>query len=214
MPAAINLPESSSTVRQQNHAAMFTSCRTRSRKVLDRWKADEEARGHRVGSRYRVPRSVHRAAGTDRSVPAASQVRWLSNGYDSLTMICHATLPTRFSSLRCRRKTSAVRHCLRPFFTCVGAQALEVMPPQRRSLVGAQTDTTSGPSIGGGGGYDLGPFLDSWPLVIVTVVWSLCAIAATLLYRDRASSRQALVLTAIGIITLVMVLLFYRNNPS
>lgn len=80
-------------------------------------------------------------------------------------------------------------------------------------LVGAQIDTTSGPSIGGGG-YDLGPFLYSWLLVIVTVVWSLCAIAATLLYRDRASSRQALVLTAIGIITLVMVLLFYRNNLS
>jgi hypothetical protein len=40
-------------------------------------------------------------------------------------------------------------------------------------LTGAQIDTTSGPSIGGGG-YDLGPFLYSWLLVIVTVVWSLC----------------------------------------
>ena len=80
-------------------------------------------------------------------------------------------------------------------------------------LIGAQIDTTSGPSIGGGG-YDLGPFLYSWLLIIVTVAWSLCTCAAALLYRDRASSRQALVLTAIGIITLAMVLLFYRGNLS
>lgn len=80
-------------------------------------------------------------------------------------------------------------------------------------LIGAQIDTTSRPSIGGGG-YDLGPFVYSWLLVIVTVVWSVCAIAAALLYRDRTSSRQALVLTAIGIITLATVLLFYRENLS
>jgi hypothetical protein len=80
-------------------------------------------------------------------------------------------------------------------------------------LIGAQIDTTSGPSIGGGG-YDLGPFLYSWLLVIVTVVWSLCAIAAALLYQDRASSRPALVLTAIGIMTVTLVLLFYRENLS
>lgn len=78
-------------------------------------------------------------------------------------------------------------------------------------LIGAQIDTTSGPSIGGGG-YDLGPFLYSWLLIIVTVVWSLCAITAAFAYRDRTSSRQALVLTAIGVITLTMVLLFYRDK--
>ncbi|CUX52932.1 MULTISPECIES: hypothetical protein [Agrobacterium tumefaciens complex] len=78
-------------------------------------------------------------------------------------------------------------------------------------LIGAQIDTTSRPSIGGGG-YDLGPFVYSWLLVIVTVVWSVCAIAAALLYRDRTSSRQALVMTVIGIITLATVLLFYREN--
>jgi uncharacterized membrane protein YhaH (DUF805 family) len=80
-------------------------------------------------------------------------------------------------------------------------------------LIGAQMDMTSDPSIGGGG-YDLGPFLYSWLLVIVTAVWSLCTFAAALLYRDRASSRQALVLTAVGIITLAMALLFYRDNLS
>lgn len=80
-------------------------------------------------------------------------------------------------------------------------------------LIGAQIDTTSGPSIGGGG-YDLGPFLYSWLLIIVTVVWSLCTCAAALLYRDRASSMQSLVLTAIGVVTLAMVLLFYRGNLS
>lgn len=44
------------------------------------------------------------------------------------------------------------------------------------TLVGAQIDTISGPSIGGGG-YDPGPFLYSWLLVMVTVVWSLSALA-------------------------------------
>jgi hypothetical protein len=81
------------------------------------------------------------------------------------------------------------------------------------TLIGAQIDTTSGPSIGGGG-YDLGPFLYSWLLVIVTGVWSLCTCAAALVYRDRASSRQAIILTAIGVITLAMILVFYRGNLS
>lgn len=80
-------------------------------------------------------------------------------------------------------------------------------------LVGAQIDTTSGPSIGGGG-YDLGPFLYSWLLVIVTAVWSLFALAAALLYRDRGSAMRALVLTAIGAATLAAVLTVYRQNLS
>ncbi|CAN7735724.1 hypothetical protein [Neorhizobium sp. LjRoot104] len=78
-------------------------------------------------------------------------------------------------------------------------------------LIGAQIDTASGPSIGGGG-YDLGRFLYSWLLVIVTGVWSACACAAALSYRDRASPRQVLVLALIGIITLTLVLFFYRGN--
>lgn len=80
-------------------------------------------------------------------------------------------------------------------------------------LVGAQVDMTSGPSIGGGG-YDLGPFVYSWLLVIVTSVWSLCAFAAASLYRDRTSARRAIVLAAIGVSTLAMVLLFYRHKLS
>lgn len=81
------------------------------------------------------------------------------------------------------------------------------------TLIAAQVDTTSGPSIGGGG-YDLGPFLYSWLLVIVTVLWSLCALAAALFSREGRSSRQALTLTTIGIITLAAVLIFYRENLS
>lgn len=80
-------------------------------------------------------------------------------------------------------------------------------------LIGAQIDTTSKPSIGGGG-YDLGPFLYSWLLVLVTVLWSFCTLAAALLYRDRDSSRQALILTAVGTTALAVVLLFYRDNLS
>lgn len=66
--------------------------------------------------------------------------------------------------------------------------------------------------------FDRGWRLRSWPVfvflavVIVTGVWSLCACAAALVYRDRASSRQTLFLTAIGVITLAMVLVFYRDN--
>lgn len=78
-------------------------------------------------------------------------------------------------------------------------------------LIGAQVDMTSGPSIGGGG-YDLGPFLYSWLLVIVTGMWSLCTFATALLYRDRASSRQALGLTTVGIMTFVAVLFFYHHK--
>jgi hypothetical protein len=80
-------------------------------------------------------------------------------------------------------------------------------------LIGAQIDTTSGPSIGGGG-YDLGPFLYSWLLLIVTVGWLLCACVAALLYRDGASSRQALGLTATGVISVALVLIFYGGNLS
>lgn len=78
-------------------------------------------------------------------------------------------------------------------------------------LVAAQVDTNSSPSIGGGG-YDLGPFLYSWLLVVVTAFWSLCALAAALLYRDRASTLRALGLAAIGLVTFVGVFLSYREN--
>ncbi len=78
-------------------------------------------------------------------------------------------------------------------------------------LIAAQVDTNSAPSIGGGG-YDLGPFLYSWLLIIVTVLWSLCALAAAIVYRDRISSIRALGLTAIGLVTFAGVLLFYREN--
>ncbi|RWX81301.1 hypothetical protein EPK99_03020 [Neorhizobium lilium] len=96
----------------------------------------------------------------------------------------------------------------RSFWIWLSALAIPVF-----TLVGAQVDTNYEPSIGGGG-YDLGPFLYSWLLVIVTVVWSLCAFAAAIFYRDRASSKRAIWLTAIGIITLAAILLFYRGNLS
>jgi hypothetical protein len=78
-------------------------------------------------------------------------------------------------------------------------------------LIGAQVDTSSGTSIGGGG-YDLGPFVYSWLLIIVTVLWSLCALATAVYQRNRASSMRALGLTAIGLVTLAAVFLFYREN--
>ena len=78
-------------------------------------------------------------------------------------------------------------------------------------LVAVQVDTTSAPSIGGGG-YDLGPFLYSWALIIVTAVWSLCTMAAALVYRDRAAAMRAWRLSVFGVATFIAVLLLYRGN--
>jgi len=81
------------------------------------------------------------------------------------------------------------------------------------SLVAIQIDTASGTSIGGGD-YDLGPFLYSWALVIVTSVWSLCSLAAALLRSDRAASQRAFGLTAIGAATFASILLLCGKNLS
>lgn len=81
------------------------------------------------------------------------------------------------------------------------------------SLIAVQIDTNSGASIGGGG-YDLGPFLYSWLLIFVTVMWSLCTLAAALIHRDRAARMRALCLTAIGSVTFIIVLFIYRKNLS
>jgi len=78
-------------------------------------------------------------------------------------------------------------------------------------LVAAQVDTNSGTSIGGGG-YDLGPFLYSWLLIIGTALWSLCALAAAVLQRNRAYSMGAFGLPAIGLVTFAAVLISYREN--
>jgi hypothetical protein len=64
-------------------------------------------------------------------------------------------------------------------------------------LIGAQIDTTSGPSIGGGG-YDLGPFLYSWLLVIVTQGilrrdWRISATRRSAHKRHDAVAPQAVI---------------------
>jgi hypothetical protein len=79
------------------------------------------------------------------------------------------------------------------------------------SLIAVQVDTGSGTSIGGGG-YDLGPFLYSWALIIFTAMWPLFALAAALIQRDRAASKRAFGLTAIGAATFAAVMHFYGNN--
>lgn len=81
------------------------------------------------------------------------------------------------------------------------------------SLIAIQVDITTGASIGGGG-YDLGPFLYSWLLVIITVAWSLASAAAAVFHRARASRMRALCLTAVGLFTLAMVLVFYGQKLS
>ncbi len=81
------------------------------------------------------------------------------------------------------------------------------------SLIVVQIDTNSRASIGGGG-YDLGPFLYSWLLIIVTGVWSFCTLVAALIHRDRVVKIRALYLAAMGFITFVTVLLLYQKNLS
>ncbi len=80
-------------------------------------------------------------------------------------------------------------------------------------LICAQVDINPTPSIGGGG-YDLGPFLYSWLLVIITTVWSLCSFAVAIFHREGTTRRKYLGLTGIGIITLVAIMLFYGKNLS
>lgn len=96
----------------------------------------------------------------------------------------------------------------RSFWVWIAALAAPVV-----SLMAVQIDTNFGASIGGGG-YDLGPFLYSWLLIIVTAGWSLCAFTAALIHRDRAASIRAVGLTVIGFVTFVTVLLLYRQNLS
>lgn len=96
----------------------------------------------------------------------------------------------------------------RSFWAWICALAVPVV-----SLIAVQIDTNSGVSIGGGG-YDLGPFLYSWLLIIVTGGWSLCTFTAAIIHRDRAASMRAVGLTVIGFVTFVTVLLLYRQNLS
>ncbi len=80
-------------------------------------------------------------------------------------------------------------------------------------LIAAQVDTSSAPSIGGGG-YDLGPFVYSWLLIIFTALWSLCAFVAALLKKGRASSFRAFGLAGFGILVFAVMMLFYGENLS
>ncbi len=81
------------------------------------------------------------------------------------------------------------------------------------AFVAVQMDRNSSPSIGGGG-YDLGPFVYSWLLVIFTAIWSLGMLVTALVLKDRASSMRGFALSAIGAATFVTVLLAYYENLS
>jgi surface polysaccharide O-acyltransferase-like enzyme len=88
---------------------------------------------------------------------------------------------------------------------------LSVLAVPVLALVATQVDTSKGSSIGGGG-YDLGPFLYSWLVVIVVGLWTLCALMAVVLRQNRTSATRAYLLIAIGFLTLAAVFLFYRQN--
>ncbi|MGI2034002.1 hypothetical protein ACRQ1B_16535 [Rhizobium panacihumi] len=79
------------------------------------------------------------------------------------------------------------------------------------SLVAAQWDINNGPSIGGGG-YDLGPFIYSWLLIIITFIWSLCVLGVAIVRRSRTSQLTNFGLPAIGAITFAILFLVYQNN--
>lgn len=79
------------------------------------------------------------------------------------------------------------------------------------SLVVAQWDINNGPSIGGGG-YDLGPFVYSWLLIIITFIWSLCVLGVAVFRRSRTSPLLTFGLPAIGATTFAILFLVYQNN--
>jgi hypothetical protein len=80
-------------------------------------------------------------------------------------------------------------------------------------LISLQIDLSAGPSIGGGG-YDLGPFIYSWLLMLTTGTWTVCTFIAALAYRDKEVGKKALILTAIGCLTFLIALQVYGRNLS
>lgn len=96
----------------------------------------------------------------------------------------------------------------RSYFLWLSTLALPVV-----LLVAVQADKPTSPSIGGGG-YDLGPFIYSWLLIVFTGLWSLGTFVAAVSFNNQESSRSAFALTAVGVITFTAVLLVYRDNLS
>ncbi|UHS58465.1 hypothetical protein [Agrobacterium vaccinii] len=90
---------------------------------------------------------------------------------------------------------------------------ISVLVAPALTLICVQLDINPAPSIGGGG-YDLGPFLYSWLLVIITTVWSLCSFAIAIFHKAEATRKRSFGLTTIGITTLAAILLFYGKNLS
>lgn len=80
-------------------------------------------------------------------------------------------------------------------------------------LISLQIDLSPTPSIGGGG-YDLGPFIYSWLLILTASAWTLSTLIAALVYRDKEAKKKALILTAIGCVTLLTSLQIYGRNLS
>lgn len=63
----------------------------------------------------------------------------------------------------------------------------------------------------GGGGYDLGPFLYSWLLVLLSGLWTLTACVAGLGATGRSAGR-AFVLAAFGVAVFVLTLWLHGSD--
>ena len=72
---------------------------------------------------------------------------------------------------------------------------------------------TDAPSIGGGG-YDLGPFLYSWLLVLLSGVWTLGALMAGIATRDRSAAKRGFALAGLGLASLALALALHGQNLS
>lgn len=69
------------------------------------------------------------------------------------------------------------------------------------------------PSVGGGG-YDLGPFIYSWLLTLLSGGWAVGAGLAGLVGRDRKGSVRAFALAAMGLAVLVLTLALHGSDLS
>ena len=65
----------------------------------------------------------------------------------------------------------------------------------------------------GGGGYDLGPFLYSWLLLLLSGLWTLTAGVAGLVAKG-GSARRAFVLSGLGLAVLALTLWLHGSDLS
>ncbi|MDR7124576.1 hypothetical protein [Pseudotabrizicola sp. 4114] len=94
----------------------------------------------------------------------------------------------------------------RTFLMC-----LALLTPAAALLLWLLHGGTDTPSVGGGG-YDLGPFIYSWLLTLLSGGWTVGAGLAGLAGQDREAGLRAFALAAVGLAVLVFTLVLHGSD--